>query len=910
MKRILKLSCLIIYIALSITLIVESCITGSSSTNQSNAVGGTIANVFNDISGDQSKKIEPIKLTIDNKDELNNVFVYDSLNLKTTIEPNNTTFTSLIYSSSNENIATIDNNGLINFLKEGKVTLQVKNKEYPNIFDRVKINVNNVNATSFKTNISNALFDKELDAYILETSSSYKIINNFEPSNTTNQNVNYIFDSNEYLTINNDYITPIKNSFNKKIEVKIVHENLINTINIITKEPYINDVKDFTINNESIYVDQTITPSISFNPTNATYKDYTLSTNSNNIEIINNKIKGLTPAKINKVNITLSKYNITKEFNIEVKQKEIVEDINPLIPYLVKGTNSQVYLNPDKEYYIDNFTYTSNNTSIIECQNNILIPKNVGKTSIIISNEKVKKELEVEVHAPLENYNYNLSNKYSINLNKKINNLFILDNNISYYIKQKNTIKEIDSNYIFDKIGNYNLIYINKNTGVINTSLISCYEDFSNDDLSIYLKNKQIISLNTTYQDYSFISSSAIIINKLNKNEFEIIPLQKGTFSVTINALLNDDILFNKSITINVLETSLSQNLLLSCNIVNQHGNIMLDNPTKFTLSPLSNYYIKPFAYNLNDQTLFNQNLSKLTDDELKEIREKEIDINKINNKNIVVSSSDESIIKIIEIDNKYKIEPVGIGKVTITIKDTISSLTKEITIGIYNYVRLEQEPYTLSGNDINKIEDNYYSVINNSSINLKININTAISSYFKINYSSSNENIAKIGLDGNISFFSTGKVTIKATCYDGISPKYLYSLSTGEKIDNFVDYEITFEVKPKQLITDLNSFFLKVRKSIGHFGAFLVLGIFSSLTYLLYFDHKKWKISLPINYLQGIGLAFLTEFIQLFIPGRVGSLSDVLIDSSGFIISSIIVIIIFIILLLKNNKKNKNIFS
>ena len=66
----------------------------------------------------------------------------------------------------------------------------------------------------------------------------------------------------------------------------------------------------------------------------------------------------------------------------------------------------------------------------------------------------------------------------------------------------------------------------------------------------------------------------------------------------------------------------------------------------------------------------------------------------------------------------------------------------------------------------------------------------------------------------------------------------------------------------------------------------------------------------MPINYLQGIGLAFLTEFIQLFIPGRVGSLSDVLIDSSGFIISSIIVIIIFIILLLKNNKKNKNIFS
>ena len=216
----------------------------------------------------------------------------------------------------------------------------------------------------------------------------------------------------------------------------------------------------------------------------------------------------------------------------------------------------------------------------------------------------------------------------------------------------------------------------------------------------------------------------------------------------------------------------------------------------------------------------------------------------------------------------------------------------------------MDQEPYTLSGNDITKIKDNNYSVINNSSINLKININTAASSYFKINYTSSDESIAKIGLDGNISFFKTGEVIIHVTCYDGKSPKYLYSLSTGEKILNYVDYEIVFEIKPKLLITDLNSFFLKVRKSIGHFGAFLVLGIFSSLTYLLYFNSKKWKITLPINYLQGIGLAFLTEFIQLFVPGRVGSLTDVLIDSTGFIISSTIIIIIFIIKNLKKKQK------
>ncbi len=905
MKRILKLSCLIIYIALSITLIVESCITGDSSTNQSNAVGGTIANVFNDIFGDQSKKIEPTKLIIENKNDFNDVFVYDSYSLKTTLEPNNTTFTSLIYSSSNEEIAKIDNTGKINFLKKGIVNIEVRNKEYPHLFDNIEINVKEVIATKFKTSITNALFDNDLNAYILENSLIYNINNEFIPTNTTNKNVNYILDNNEYLKIENNYIIPLKHSYNKITKLKIIHDDIINELNIIIKEPYINDIKDFSINNETIYVDQIISPTINFNPSYPTYIDYSLSSTSNNIEIIDNKIKGLIPSKTNIITLKLNKYNLSKDFNIEIKDKEIISNINPLIPYLVKGVNNQIYLNPNQKYYIDDFNYKSNDESIIEINNNIIIPKNVGKTSIIISNSNINKEIEVEVHSPLEDFEYNLSNTLNIQLNNKLSSIIEFNNNVAYYIENNNYIKEIDNNYIFNEIGKYNLIYINKNTGIINKTEINCYEDYSIEDININLKEKQNIKFNTNYQDYSFITPSSIIINKLNKNEFEIISLDKGNYNISINALINDEILYTKSININVLETSLTnQNLLLSCNIVNKSDYIALDNPTKFTLSPLADYYIKPFAYNILDKELFNQNLSKIDKEELTKIRNREIDINKINNTNIIVTSNDENIIKITKINDKYRINPLNIGKTKIIIKDTISSLTKEIEIGIYNYVRLNQEPYTLSGNNITKIKDNNYSVINNSSINLKINLNTASSSYFTINYTSSDETTAKIGLDGNISFFKTGEVIIHATCYDGKSPKYLYSISTGEKILNHVDIEIIFEIKPQLLITDLNSFFLKVRKSIGHFGAFLVLGIFSSLTYILYFDSKKWKFTLPINYLQGIGLAFLTELIQLFVPGRVGSLTDVLIDSTGFIISSTIIIIIFIIKNLKKKQK------
>ena len=75
-------------------------------------------------------------------------------------------------------------------------------------------------------------------------------------------------------------------------------------------------------------------------------------------------------------------------------------------------------------------------------------------------------------------------------------------------------------------------------------------------------------------------------------------------------------------------------------------------------------------------------------------------------------------------------------------------------------------------------------------------------------------------------------------------------------------------------------------------------------MTYLLYFDAKKWKLSLPINFVQGVTLATITEIIQLFVPGRVGSLSDVLIDSLGFLISSIIISAIFIIRFIQKKKK------
>ena len=95
------------------------------------------------------------------------------------------------------------------------------------------------------------------------------------------------------------------------------------------------------------------------------------------------------------------------------------------------------------------------------------------------------------------------------------------------------------------------------------------------------------------------------------------------------------------------------------------------------------------------------------------------------------------------------------------------------------------------------------------------------------------------------------------------------------------------------------------VRKGVGHFGAFLVLGIFSSFTFTLFFNKKKWLWSIPLNIGQGIFLASLNEIIQLLVPGRAGLLSDVLIDVSGFIISALIISVAMIVYNLIKTRNN-----
>ena len=104
--------------------------------------------------------------------------------------------------------------------------------------------------------------------------------------------------------------------------------------------------------------------------------------------------------------------------------------------------------------------------------------------------------------------------------------------------------------------------------------------------------------------------------------------------------------------------------------------------------------------------------------------------------------------------------------------------------------------------------------------------------------------------------------------------------------------------------ITDMNSFLAFFRKLVGHYGAFLLLGIPSSFFFLIGFNNKSLMWSAPVNFVHGLFMAALTEFIQLFTPGRFGAWSDIGIDFAGYCTSSVIISIVFVAIYLTRGRQ------
>ena len=104
-KKTFPIICLIFYIISIIVLVVEAAIPGEKSAQQSNAIGNTLADFFNDVEGDQTVAVLPESLTITNK--IDKGFVGEEHALIYETLPIDSTYKSNVFTSSDKNIASI-----------------------------------------------------------------------------------------------------------------------------------------------------------------------------------------------------------------------------------------------------------------------------------------------------------------------------------------------------------------------------------------------------------------------------------------------------------------------------------------------------------------------------------------------------------------------------------------------------------------------------------------------------------------------------------------------------------------------------------------------------------------------------------------------------------------------------------
>ncbi len=877
-----KYFCLVSYIVCIIVLLVESGLSGSKSEIQSNTIGGVIANLFNNIKGDQTINVEPTSISI--KDKIDIGYIGDKYSLAVNTLPENATYKENFYKSSNENVANVSNDGVVSFLDEGIVTITAYNSFNNELYDSLTINVLKKEANSISSSID--AYKDENDIYSLYLGKTYFINTKFEPIDTTIKSLEYKLDSTSYLSINEitGEIIPLRISYNNVSIITIKHKNLISTlkVKIVYKKEI--SLESINVNNVSIFKNEIKELEVNFSPSDATFKDYELvSKDESIIEIIDNQIKGINIGKCN-VEV-ISKYNdsIRTLCEIEVKSNPSVNNYDiDFIDSLVLGTNSDInIINISPKYAsYDSIKYNSSDNQVATVDEfgkiNALKEGNCI-ISVIINNIKKEKELSVinKVDNETEDFILNvdslnfykdkrvsLSELITINnWNPKIPN----DTNIKYELYDS-SYGDIDSNnnIIFSRIGNTKLYVIHKDSGIYKTIDINIIDEFN-----IYDENNSLINDE---------------INDIDINEMKLLYILDSNSEQSYYIESNNSI----DLSYNYYDKKIEIHSINKCNNIEISIIPLLDNKKCYELKKIIRFnfnhkYINDFSYNLYDENNNEVTTLYINNNYHLDIR---FDNDPTISKLIYKPSND-----LIKIDGDGNIKALKTGECKIKIIEEYSKIEKELELKIINFIKVnDKTPFKTECIDYDE-ESNTYSMVNGISGSFKINFDDK-STYKVVTYTSSNNEVATIGSDGTITPISVGKTEIKAVCNDNYNEP--------------IEITIMLEIKRQDFITDLKNFFLFIRKSIGHYGAFLVLGIFSSFTWLLFLEKKKKVYPISINFISGFLIAGLTEIIQIFAPNRFNSFKDVLIDYSGFLTSSIIIVILFVVYV--NYKiKNKN---
>lgn len=953
-QKIIAILSLIAFLGCVLVLIVESSLDGTTSGNQSNTIGGGIADIINNNAGDQSKLVEPESLTIKNKAD--SISIGDEYVLSTSLLPENSSFKSITFESSNKDIATVNDEGTIKGLKEGSTTISAFSSSYPTIKDSFELKVNAIAEESIELSISNA---KTVDGvYQLDKDRTYTLKTTFNPQNTTDKTVSYSTDAeSNVLTISGENVYCRNSSDNKVYTITATSKNgKTSSISLVVNVSEVNvtPLTSISVSKSSLSlgVEQSKAlsslTSISFQPSNATYKSYKLT--SSNPAIV--KVSGLKLIGIEEgeAEITISstiypsistqisvksEYIAAKSLNVTLNNLSTPRiQIDNSLPLKISASpsNASCILGRVKDYV----TFTSSDESILTVNESgtvtgikkgtatITVNAYKSKKDKLENGEHVSKSIEIECFEPSEvkdfffdwytessiddeyclysGKSYSFSSLFRVtkligtdgseidtskeNISNELSfNIVSGESEASYYTFSKNTFKASEEHNFTIAI---EVTHVSSGLAKSNTYTIVNQTElgFSNEDLLITSSASK-----DTYDGVDYKVHSKAINLKVN-DECEI--------TIQNRLLDSNQYSFYTSGTSTIILEQSSSFLKIRGNdegltkilIKNEYGSMDGIGIILYVHS----YHLKATGFNIGlKDTATGQelDLSDKTDEEgnisLSAIVNSslELNIDYIPSNNDVtlaqleVDSSDTSI----GTYSNSKLSFKKIGTVTYTVTEKISNVSHTITVYVVNHTALKNTGFTIKSEGITYDSDTktYHLIRGNSA---KINtIFTDDSTFTDVVYESSDESILKVGNDGMITPLKLGDCEIKATIKD------------GNTID--ISYNVKITVDRKKAIDNLNNFFYKIRKGLGHFGAFLITGIFGMFFFLFTFKPRRYIFTASIAVGLGYLVAAFTEYIQTFVPGRNGNIDDVLLDFTGYSIGAGTVLIVFLAILL-----------
>ncbi len=254
------------------------------------------------------------------------------------------------------------------------------------------------------------------------------------------------------------------------------------------------------------------------------------------------------------------------------------------------------------------------------------------------------------------------------------------------------------------------------------------------------------------------------------------------------------------------------------------------------------------------------------------------------NYKNVIWYSSDKTVASVTQ---NGSVTFKSTGTVVITAKESSSSdIKSSITITV-----IERMPTEITilirvdeKGEFEPLTDKKYSIKEGEGFKIRAEIDDEATAR-NIQYKTSSSKIATVGKDGVVTATGAGNVVITAFVQDG---------------DKIMETSMELTVDALTLKDTVSNFYFIIRKSIGHFGAFFVMGICAAFTHILFSTKSKLAkaMSFILCLVSGFTIAGVTEICQLpmFTEGRTCAFKDVIIDLSGFAASTVIVYVVFAI--------------